>query len=259
MNNTETKKTIVVPAAGDPYTGSAELLREYSLTIKVNGEMWKRLVCTAMMLRELVTGHLLAEERIGSEQDILDLEIDEEKGMACVQISDMKAPETAGGAPELDCVTPEPDCVTPEPDCVTQEPDCVTPEPERVFSLIERFAMDDTLHRRTSGTHSVLLDYGGQTAFIAEDINRHNALDKAIGAMLLKGLEPEDCMFFTSGRVAFDTMRKIVAARVPVLVSKAVPTADAVRLAQKNGVVLIGRAWPDHYEIYAGEGSSCNN
>ena len=252
MDNIERKRTIVVPGTDDPYTGSAELLREYILTINVNGEKWKTLVCTKMMLRELVTGHLLAEGRIGSEQDILSMEINEEAGSACVQISEKWA--VLSQADEDDKQEISADIGTKKVPLSSR-----APEPARVFSLIEKFASDDTLHRRTSGTHSVLLECGGQTLFIAEDINRHNALDKAIGAMMKQDLEPEECMLFTSGRVAFDTMRKVVAARVPVLISKAVPTADAVLLAQEKGVVLIGRAWPDHYEIYAGEGFSCYN
>ena len=58
-------------------------------------------------------------------------------------------------------------------------------------------------------------------------------------------------MIYTTGRVAADMVIKTVAAGVPVLVSKAVPTEEAVKLAEKYGLTMICRAWPDSYEIYS--------
>ena len=80
-----------------------------------------------------------------------------------------------------------------------------------------------------------------------EDIGRHNALDKAVGHMLLNNKEAEGCVLFTTGRVAADMVIKTVASGIPVLVSKAVPTTKALSLAKKYGLKLICNAWPDSY------------
>jgi FdhD protein len=57
-------------------------------------------------------------------------------------------------------------------------------------------------------------------------------------------------MLFTSGRVPVDMVGKIVAAGIPVLVSKSVPTMQSVKLAEDYNLVLIGRTWPDQFEVF---------
>ncbi len=84
-----------------------------------------------------------------------------------------------------------------------------------------------------------------------EDIGRHNAMDKAIGYAVRERLDRAGCMLFTTGRVPVDMVRKSVAAGIPVLVSKSVPTGEAVEMAREYGLRLICRAWPDSFEIYA--------
>ena len=83
-----------------------------------------------------------------------------------------------------------------------------------------------------------------------EDIGRHNALDKCIGYALLEQLELSECILFTTGRVPTDMVQKVIAAGIPVLASKAVPTDQAIELAKKYRLNLICRAWPDRIEIY---------
>ena len=68
-----------------------------------------------------------------------------------------------------------------------------------------------------------------------EDIGRHNALDKCIGYALLKQLELSECILFTTGRVPTDMVQKVIAAGIPVLASKAVPTDQAIELAKSTG------------------------
>lgn len=83
-----------------------------------------------------------------------------------------------------------------------------------------------------------------------EDIGRHNALDKCIGYALLEQLDLSECILFTTGRVPTDMVQKVIAAGIPVLASKAVPTDQAIELAKKYHLNLICRAWPDRMEIY---------
>ena len=78
-----------------------------------------------------------------------------------------------------------------------------------------------------------------------EDIGRHNALDKAVGSMLLAGVPLSECVLYTSGRVPMDMVRKAIRAGVPALVSKTMPTVQSLELAQEYGLQLLcGRKHP---------------
>ena len=103
----------------------------------------------------------------------------------------------------------------------------------------------------TQCTHICILGRRGEILFVSEDIGRHNALDKAIGHAVLSDIPLDECMLFTSGRVPLDMVEKVIMAGVPVLVSKAVPTSEAVSLARKSGLTLICRAWPDSMVVFS--------
>ena len=121
-----------------------------------------------------------------------------------------------------------------------------------IGALIGKFRENASLHRQTKGTHSCYLSHRGIYQGVFEDIGRHNALDKAVGYALINGLSFQDCILFTTGRVPVDMVKKAVTAGIPVLVSKAVPTMDAVEMAKRYHLTLICKAWPDSYELYGG-------
>lgn len=119
-----------------------------------------------------------------------------------------------------------------------------------VFALIQAFQSGSKLHTTTKGTHSCYLSVNGNVSYQAEDIGRYNALDKVIGHMVYKGYSPKECMLYISGRVPSDMVYKAIAAGVPILVSKAVPTDAALVLARQYGLTLICKAWPDSFVVY---------
>ena len=86
--------------------------------------------------------------------------------------------------------------------------------------------------------------------FSCEDIGRHNAIDKAVGYGLKEQIPLSECILYTSGRVPVDMAGKSIAAGVPILVSKQAPTAQAVELARRYGLVIIGSAYPDSMKVY---------
>ena len=78
-----------------------------------------------------------------------------------------------------------------------------------------------------------------------EDIGRHNALDKAVGSVMLADVPLHECVLYTSGRVPVDMVRKAIRAGVPALVSKTMPTVQSLELAQEYGLQLLcGRKYP---------------
>jgi FdhD protein len=97
---------------------------------------------------------------------------------------------------------------------------------------------------KTGGLHAALLvDPAGEVAWVREDVGRHNAVDKVIGAALLAGKLPlADWTLVVSGRVGYEIVQKAIVAGVSALVGVSAPTSLAVDLAQEFGLTLLAFA-----------------
>lgn len=239
---------------GTVCAAGGNLIREHSIEITINEKPVLRLTCTPDRLAELVLGRLVTEGFIKSRDDVECLYICESGNRARVYLR--RGMDIAIGK---DVPLAEPTCCTDNKVLGSfaaagdmQPLARAAYSEECIFALIGKFHADSALHKKTMGTHSCYLSYQGGYQEVFEDIGRHNALDKAVGYALINGLEFERCMLFTTGRVPVDMARKVITAGIPVLVSKAVPTAEAVAMAKRYHLTLICRAWPDSYEVYNG-------
>jgi FdhD protein len=108
-----------------------------------------------------------------------------------------------------------------------------------------------TVHRHVGGTHAaVLFDASGEAIVLAEDIGRHNAMDKAIGFCLLRGIDLHDKVLLTSGRASYEMATKAIRVGIPIVASISAPTSLAVRLAEDRGLTLIGYLRGGRMSVY---------
>ena len=125
--------------------------------------------------------------------------------------------------------------------------DLITELPNILRARQEQFA-------NTGGVHaSALLTEGGKVLHLAEDVGRHNALDKLIGHVRCNDmLRPIEQFVMCSGRLGFDIIQKAVMSRIGMIVGIGAPTSLALDLAKKFDITLIGFIKKNKYNIYTG-------
>lgn len=118
--------------------------------------------------------------------------------------------------------------------------------------LIGQITQQQTAYRTAGGVHAAgILTTSGQLVALTEDIGRHNAVDKATGYCLLRGIPLGDKLLISTGRASYDMVAKGVRLGMPILASLSSPTSLAVELAEALNCTLIGYLRGKTLNVYA--------
>jgi FdhD protein len=118
--------------------------------------------------------------------------------------------------------------------------------------LPDRLRAEQPGFERTGGLHAAgLVDDAGALVAVREDVGRHNAVDKVVGARILGG-EPVPGVLVLSGRVGFELVQKAAVSGIGLIVAVGAPSSLAVDLAARVGIALVGFTRPDRCVVYAG-------
>ncbi|MCL4503967.1 MAG: formate dehydrogenase accessory sulfurtransferase FdhD [Deltaproteobacteria bacterium] len=126
----------------------------------------------------------------------------------------------------------------------------LTIAPKTLLALMERLQEAQTLYRDTGGTHGVALAApAGDFFFHAEDVGRHNAMDKVIGRCLMNR-DMTRLVALLSGRISFEMALKAIRAQIPILAAVSAPTSMALELAEELNLTLVGFVRGQRLNIY---------
>jgi len=125
--------------------------------------------------------------------------------------------------------------------------------PETIRSAITALESAQGWFRHTGGTHgAALFDRHGSSLLHREDVGRHNALDKLVGACLARGGAPRNAFVVVSSRASFELVQKTVRAGVSLMVAIGAPTSLAIDMARRFRLTLVGFAKEARFNVYAG-------
>lgn len=232
----------------------ASVTREYSLAIILNNQELLHLLCTPKNLDYLAIGFLVSEGLIQSKDEIKKVTVDEQKGAVWVETSEDRgmardllfkkrlvtsAGGTVRGASFLSAV-----------DIQAKVESKIMIAPHQIFRLVDEFQSYSQLFQLSRGVHSAALSNTSDILVFADDLGRHNALDKIFGECFLMDISTEDRIVITTGRIPSEQLLKVAKRKVPIMVSLTVPTDLGVRLAAEFGITLIGSVRGKRMDIY---------
>lgn len=225
----------------------AGLIVEQSVSLTVNGKVWLSFMCTPSDLEALTVGFLYNENVIRSKEDIASIRICPSQDNVDIWLNySVDEPtdwrRTSGCTGGLTTTTLHP--------TATVFHDGPILYPTTINKLVKIFFESQKLHRQVGGVHASALSDGNKLIYIAEDIGRHNTLDKIAGYILLEEPEMAQRILLTTGRISSEMLQKSVRIGAPILISRTSPTTMSVELAHRYGVTLIGYARQTSFKVY---------
>src|SRR5216110_2275916 len=229
---------------------TGEVVREQPLTVYVDGERFLTLLCSPMQLDALVVGYLWMEKVIQSLDDVAALTISEVDGRADVTLrAPVELPTEriltsgCGGGitfridhrlfPRLHSR-------------LRVMPDVIAQRMKDLFTAAVHY-------KASRGIHGAALAEPDGLLVVAEDVGRHNAVDKVKGEALLRGIPTEDRILLSTGRISSEMLLKAARMGVPLVASRTSPTEMAVAMAEQLNITVCGYVRPESLNLYTGE------
>jgi len=223
-------KTIRIPMVqiGDKKRENIEdtIVREFHLKIFLNEKELTTLVCSPSNLDHLVTGFLLSEGLIREKKDLKFNIQDKNRGIVLVKSEEKSIP------------------------VIKKIKATFTITSEELFNLMQEFDNHSLTYKKTGGVHGSALCSKEKIILFAEDIGRHNTIDRIFGECFIKHIPTDDCAIITSARISSPILKKIALRNIPLVSSVSAPTDLAIGLAKKLNITIVGFARKKKMNVY---------
>lgn len=224
-----------------------QVITEASVSLTVNGQVWLTFTCTPTRLEELALGFLFNEGVIQSLDDVLGVHVCKDAANIDVYLHRTPRRPThwqrtsgcTGGVTSAESVLP----IAPLTDFSPVDAGMLLDNMDLLFQSQE-------LYRQVRGVHCSALSDGERVVLQAEDIGRHNTIDKIAGLLLRHPLNLKRRILLTTGRVSSEMLQKSARIHAVVVLSRTSPTSRSIQLAEHLGITLIGYARRDQFMVY---------
>ncbi len=235
----------------------SHVIVEAPVSLTINGAVWLTFMCTPIQLEALAVGFLFNEGIIKDFSEVADVRVCEHGDNVDVWLTHAaeqpkqwtRTSGCTGGKTSVDASTKLSAGAHLDIEPADRQND-VALSPEKIPALLALLDDDQTLYRQTGGVHTSVLTDGEHSLLSAEDIGRHNTLDKLAGQMLMNGIQPNARVILTTGRISSEMMQKAIRLGVSVVISRTSPSSMSVELAEQAGITLIGYAKRHRFNIY---------
>src|SRR5690554_651464 len=244
---------------GNTLVESDEIAIEVPIALEYNGLSHAVMLASPGDLEDLAYGFSFTEGIIRKASDIYDIDIiEQDQGIvlrleiasACVQQLKLRRRQIAGrtgcGLCGLDSLSEVRRPLTPVVRTAAPLPyDAMLAAARNLFNR-------QSLHQVTGATHAAgWADNTGEILTVREDVGRHNALDKLIGAMLRTDVDPNTGLAMISSRASFEMVQKAAAAGISIVAAVSAPTSYAIRVADELNVLLAGFVRDTRFTLYS--------
>jgi FdhD protein len=228
---------------------------EKPLHLFVNKTYWATILCSPANLKEMAVGHLLSEGILKSTAEIDEVNLKEAEESCYVKLKDEVNVENRMKLSRLHARIVTSACGSGSPYQYTRKPTKIksklTVKADVLFNSVNQLNFKAKLFRKTGGVHAAAIyKADGSLVALAEDVGRHNAVDKAIGMAALNHAGFDECFLALSGRLSGDVVFKAAKVGLPIIGSLAAALSSGIEMAEQANLTLAGFVRGKRMNIY---------
>ena len=236
-----------------------QVAAEAPLEVRLHGEPFSVIMRTPGADRDLAAGFLFTESVVRSADDITRIETGAAPNVVNVMLSDARAsvvPDLLGQRRQVAMNSSCGMCGRRTLESLEVDAPALAVrwavDAATIVQLPDRLRAAQRAFAETGGLHAAgVFDRSGHLQLSAEDVGRHNAVDKLLGRMLQdRRLPLADSMLFVSGRSSFEIVQKAFLGGLPLVAAVSAPSSLAIELADQCGMTLIGFVRGERFNVY---------